>query len=77
MFGGVKGKLRQLDIYRKLPSDLTEPTMSGALVSIVSTIIMVFLFMTEMQVNIYIYISIIRLLLYFSFSLKNNIQGLY
>jgi hypothetical protein len=56
MFGGVKGKLRQLDIYRKLPADLTEPTMSGALVSIVSTIIMVFLFMTEMQVNIYIYI---------------------
>jgi hypothetical protein len=77
MFGGVKGKLRQLDIYRKLPADLTEPTMSGALVSIVSTIIMVFLFMTEMQVNIYIYISIIRLLLYFSFSLKNNIQGIY
>jgi hypothetical protein len=57
MFGGVKGKLRQLDIYRKLPADLTEPTMSGALVSIVSTIIMVFLFMTEMQVNIYIYRS--------------------
>jgi len=41
-----------LDIYRKLPADLTEPTMSGALVSILSTIIMVFLFMTEMQAYI-------------------------
>ena len=76
MFGGVKGKLRQLDIYRKLPADLTEPTMSGALVSILSTIIMVFLFMTEMQVNI---IFIIKLKLHFSFSFLNkyNIQGIY
>jgi|APCry1669189000_1035189.scaffolds.fasta_scaffold421196_1 hypothetical protein len=67
MFGGVKGKLRQLDIYRKLPADLTEPTMSGALVSIVSTIIMVFLFMTEMQVNIYIYIDHSIIIIFFFF----------
>ena len=55
MIGGVQGKLRSLDIYRKLPKDLTEPTMSGALVSIVSTVVMVFLFMTEIQVDYFLF----------------------
>lgn len=34
-------------MYRKLPSDLTEPTLSGALVSIVSSVIMIILFVSE------------------------------
>ncbi|KAL4479478.1 hypothetical protein ABPG72_011800 [Tetrahymena utriculariae] len=34
-------------MYRKLPSDLTEPTLSGAIVSIVSTLIMLILFISE------------------------------
>lgn len=34
-------------MYRKLPSDLTEPTLSGAVVSILSTAIMVILFISE------------------------------
>lgn len=34
-------------MYRKLPSDLTEPTLSGAVVSIASTIIMLVLFVSE------------------------------
>lgn len=41
------GKLRSFDVYRKLPSDLTEPTMSGAIVSVASAIIMIILFITE------------------------------
>lgn len=48
MFGGVQSRLKSLDIYRKLPSDLTEPTMAGALVSIVSTICIALLFLTEL-----------------------------
>jgi hypothetical protein len=48
MFGqSVVGKLKSFDVYRKLPSDLTEPTLSGALVSIISAIIMVILFLSE------------------------------
>ncbi len=48
MFGNsVSSKLKSFDIYRKLPSDLTEPTLSGALVSIVSTVIMLLLFISE------------------------------
>ncbi len=50
MFIGVKGKLRQLDIYRKLPSDLTETTTVGALISIISTFLMITLFFTEIKV---------------------------
>ena len=49
MFGsGVQKRLQSLDIYRKLPSDLTEPTMSGALISIVSTVLIALLFITEL-----------------------------
>lgn len=36
-------------MYRKLPSDLTEPTISGAVVSIVSSIIMLILFLSELN----------------------------
>lgn len=48
MIGGVQSKLRKLDIYRKLPSDLTEPTTAGALISLLSTIVIVVLFITEL-----------------------------
>lgn len=49
MFGsGVQARLRRLDIYRKLPSDLTEPTMAGALISLISTVIIGLLFFTEL-----------------------------
>jgi len=40
-------RLKAFDVYRKLPQDLTEPTMSGALVSIISTVFMLILFITE------------------------------
>lgn len=38
---GVGNRLKNFDVYRKLPTDLTEPTLSGALISIISTLIMV------------------------------------
>ena len=50
MIGGVQSRLRKLDIYRKLPADLTEPTTAGALISVISTIVIVILFITELQV---------------------------
>jgi hypothetical protein len=40
-------RLKSFDVYRKLPQDLTEATMSGAIVSITSTLIMLILFITE------------------------------
>lgn len=48
MIGGVQSRLRKLDIYRKLPADLTEPTTAGALISVISTIVIVILFITEL-----------------------------
>jgi hypothetical protein len=48
MFGtGVKAKLKSIDMYRKLPTDLTESTVSGALISIASSLIMLILFISE------------------------------
>ncbi|CAK80892.1 unnamed protein product (macronuclear) [Paramecium tetraurelia] len=52
MIGGVQSRLRKLDIYRKLPADLTEPTTAGALISVISTIVIVILFTTELQAYI-------------------------
>jgi len=37
-----------MDVYRKVPSDLTEPTLSGAIVSIVAAVIMTILFLSEL-----------------------------
>ena len=31
MFGGVVNKLKSLDVYRKIPKDYTESTISGAM----------------------------------------------
>lgn len=39
-------------MYKKLPRDLTEPTLSGAMVSIVSLIIMAILFISELNAYI-------------------------
>jgi hypothetical protein len=56
MFGEtVKSKLKKFDVYRKLPQDLTEPTVSGALVSIVACSFMLLLFLSEL--NTYLAIS--------------------
>ena len=42
----------KLDIFRKLPSDLTEPTFCGGLVSLICSIVLVFL--TFSEINTYI-----------------------
>mmetsp|Transcript_47708 Transcript_47708/g.103792 ORF Transcript_47708/g.103792 Transcript_47708/m.103792 type:complete len:348 (-) Transcript_47708:152-1195(-) len=39
--------LKQLDLYRKVPRDLTEPTLSGAVVSFCTVVIALYLFVTE------------------------------
>ena len=46
MFGVA---LKKFDIYKKLPSDLTEPTLSGAIISIVAASIMLILFLSELH----------------------------
>mmetsp|Transcript_21593 Transcript_21593/g.39490 ORF Transcript_21593/g.39490 Transcript_21593/m.39490 type:complete len:334 (+) Transcript_21593:85-1086(+) len=45
----VKEKLKKLDVYRKVPADLTEPTLSGAIVSIVAASVMILLFFSELS----------------------------
>jgi len=42
-------KFKSLDVYRKLPSDYLQPTYSGATLSIISTVIMVMLFLSELR----------------------------
>lgn len=39
--------IRRFDIYRKLPKDLTQPTTTGAVISIFSSIFIVFLLISE------------------------------
>ena len=51
----VKNKLKKFDVYRKLPQDLTEPTISGAVVSILACLFMLLLFLSEL--NTYLTIS--------------------
>lgn len=36
-------RLKSVDFYRKLPTDLTEATLSGAAISIATTVIILFL----------------------------------
>lgn len=40
-------KLKSVDFFRKLPSDLTEATLTGASLSVVATIVMIFLLIME------------------------------
>lgn len=42
--------LKRLDLYRKVPRDLTEPTLSGAVVSCCTIALAVYLFTTELSV---------------------------
>ena len=44
----VQAKIKKFDVYRKLPQDLTEPTLSGAIISIVALVCMSLLFLTEL-----------------------------
>ncbi|OQV25923.1 Endoplasmic reticulum-Golgi intermediate compartment protein 1 [Hypsibius exemplaris] len=39
--------LRRLDIYRKVPKDLTQPTLTGALISVFCVLFIVFLLISE------------------------------
>jgi len=39
--------IRRFDIYRKVPKDLTQPTLTGALISIIGVLFIIFLMTTE------------------------------
>lgn len=39
---------RRLDIYRKVPKDLTQPTTAGAIISVVGSLFIFFLFISEL-----------------------------
>ncbi|XP_033102871.1 endoplasmic reticulum-Golgi intermediate compartment protein 1-like [Anneissia japonica] len=41
--------VRRLDIYRKVPKDLTQPTFAGALVSVLSALFITFLLVSEFR----------------------------
>jgi len=41
--------VRRLDIYRKIPKDLTQPTVTGAIISICCCVFMAFLFISELM----------------------------
>jgi len=41
--------IRRLDIYRKIPKDLTQPTTTGAFVSILSVLFITFLMLSELS----------------------------
>lgn len=45
----VKERLKAFDIYRKVPVDLTEPTVTGAIVSILAASFMALLFLSELS----------------------------
>jgi len=40
-------KLKKLDVYRDIPKDLTEQTLTGAAVSVVAALLMAYLFLSE------------------------------
>jgi hypothetical protein len=48
-------KLKSIDFYRKIPRDLTEASLSGAGISIIAALWMVFLF--GMELNNYLSVS--------------------
>ncbi|KAJ7570765.1 hypothetical protein O6H91_01G134200 [Diphasiastrum complanatum] len=49
---GASSKIRQFDFYRKIPTDLTESSLSGASISIVAALSMLLLF--EMELSNYL-----------------------
>ncbi|XP_064465838.1 endoplasmic reticulum-Golgi intermediate compartment protein 1-like isoform X1 [Ornithodoros turicata] len=44
----VRSKVTQFDIYRKIPKDLTQPTLTGAAISIISCAFIFILFLSEL-----------------------------
>ncbi|XP_022339651.1 endoplasmic reticulum-Golgi intermediate compartment protein 1-like [Crassostrea virginica] len=44
--------IRRFDVYRKVPKDLTQPTLTGACISICSVIFILFLFLSELSLFI-------------------------
>ncbi|XP_060075500.1 endoplasmic reticulum-Golgi intermediate compartment protein 1-like [Ylistrum balloti] len=44
--------IRRFDIYRKVPKDLTQPTITGACISISSVLFILFLFLSELSLFI-------------------------
>ena len=49
--GGVLGSIRAMDFYRKIPKDLTEPTLAGGTMSVLSSIIMAVLLVWQVMVH--------------------------
>eukprot|EP00069_Balaena_mysticetus_P004637 bmy_04518T0 len=46
--GDGSSKARRFDIYRKVPKDLTQPTYTGAIISICCCLFILFLFLSEL-----------------------------
>lgn len=44
--------IRRFDIYRKVPKDLTQPTLTGAIISVSSVLFILFLFLSELSLFI-------------------------
>lgn len=44
--------IRRFDVYRKVPKDLTQPTLTGACISIFSVLFILFLFLSELSLFI-------------------------
>lgn len=49
LFKSLDAKIKAMDIYKKVPKNLTEATYTGAMVSIISIIIVVVLFLSEVK----------------------------
>lgn len=45
----MKFEIKRLDIYRKVPQDLTEPTTSGAIISLVCVLVIISLLVVELK----------------------------
>jgi hypothetical protein len=45
----LRGKIRNLDVFRKVPSELCQPTNVGGLVSIITATLILYLFIHELQ----------------------------
>ena len=41
--------IKRMDIYRKVPKDLTQPTTTGAIISICCTLFIVFMLLCELM----------------------------
>ncbi|KAJ4765287.1 Endoplasmic reticulum-Golgi intermediate compartment protein 3 [Rhynchospora pubera] len=49
MEGGVLGKLRRLDVYPKINEDFYRRTLSGGIITLASSVIMLLLFLSELR----------------------------